>query len=70
MKKKPIELTGAKPHDPAKRALGYAVCRQWRDNPRNVEVYDYADTKAEAKDMIRKLPRDESRYVWFVGVYQ
>lgn len=64
-----IEITGVKPHDQKKRALGYAVCRQWRDNPRNVEVYEYADTEAEAKAMIRKLPRDD-RYKWFVGVYQ
>lgn len=67
---KPIELTGVKPHNPAKPALGYAVCRQWRDNPRNVEVVEYADTDAEAKAMIRKLARDDTRYVWFVGVYQ
>lgn len=63
-------ITGVKPHDPKKRPLGYAVCRQWRDNPRDVEVYEYADTEADAKAMIRKLARNDSRYVWFVGVYQ
>ncbi len=67
---KPIKITGVEPHDPARRALGYAVCRQWRDNPRNVEVFEYADTDTDAKAMIRKLARDDNRYVWFVGVYQ
>jgi hypothetical protein len=65
-----IKITGAQSHDPAKRVLGYAVCRQWRDNPRNVEVFEYADTEAEAKSVIRKLARDDGRFVWFVGVYQ
>jgi hypothetical protein len=64
-----IEITGVQKHDQDKRILGYAVCRQWRDNPSDVDVYDYAETEAEAKAMIRKLPTD-SRYGWFVGVYQ
>lgn len=67
---KPIEITGVEPHNPTKRALGYAVCRQWRDNPRDVEVYEYANDAAEAKAMIRKLVRNDDLYKWFVGVYQ
>lgn len=67
---KPIEITSVKQHNPNKPVLGYAVCRQWRDNPRNVELYEYVDTESDAKAMIRKLARDDNRYVWFVGVYQ
>jgi hypothetical protein len=67
--KNEIAITGVQNHDPNKRILSYAACRQWRDNPSDVDVYDYAETEAEAKAMIRKLPAD-SRYGWFVGVYQ
>lgn len=67
--KEPIEITGVRTHEPEKRALGYAVCRQWRDNPGSVDVYEYADTEAEAKAMIRNLRLDD-RYRWFVGIYQ
>ena len=66
---KQIEVTGVSPCDKEKPALGYAVCRQWRDNPKNVEVYEYADAEEEAKAMIRTLPKNDN-YLWFVGVYQ
>lgn len=66
---KQIEITGVQSHDKEKPALGYAVCRQWIDNPKNVEVYEYANTEKEAKAMMRTLPKDEN-YLWFVGVYQ
>jgi hypothetical protein len=65
-----IEITGVKTHDKTKRIIGYAVCRQWRDNPKDVEVYEYADSAEQAKSIIRSLPKDRNLYEWFVGVYQ
>jgi hypothetical protein len=69
MQKESISITGIDPADPDKRILGHAVCRQWRDNPKDVEVYEYADSNREAKEIIKKLPKS-TRYKWFVGVYQ
>jgi hypothetical protein len=69
MKDKPIKITGVEKYSAEKKILGYAVCRQWRDNPRNVDVYEYADSRQEAKQMIKKLRKD-NRYKWFIGVYQ
>ena len=56
-------------HDKNKPIFGYAVCRQWRDNPLNVDVHEYADSVQEAKEMIRKEKKDD-RFIWFIGVYQ
>jgi hypothetical protein len=66
---KEIPITGVKPANAEKRIFGYAVCRQWKDNPNNVDVWEYADSESEAKAMIRSLKKD-SRFRWFVGVYQ
>jgi hypothetical protein len=66
---KEIPITGVKPANAEKRIFGYAVCRQWKDNPSNVDVWEYADSEREAKAMIRSLKKD-SRFRWFVGVYQ
>jgi hypothetical protein len=66
MKKIKISIA---PHDKTKKIFGYAVCRQWADNPNNVDVYEYADSEQEAKDLIRQQKKDE-RFLWFVAVYQ
>lgn len=66
---KDIEITGVEKNDSNQKILGYAICRQWRDNPNDVEVYNYADSEQEAKNEIKKLPKD-TRYKWFIGVYQ
>ena len=64
---KKIEITGVGQMDTERLVIGYAVCRQWRDNPRDVEVFEYADSEKHAKEMIKKLPKNEEQYVWFVG---
>lgn len=64
-----LPITGIDSIDADKKIIGYAVCRQWRDNPKDVEVYEYVDSNIEVKEMIRKLPKS-SRYKWFVGTYQ
>ena len=69
MAAKKILITGVTEADTEKKIFGYAVCRQWRDNPTNVEVWEYADSDEEAKAMIRNLKKD-NRYRWFVGVFQ
>ena len=66
---KEIAITGVKHASPEKRIFGYAVCRQWKDNPANVDVWEYADSESEAKSIIRGLKKD-LRFRWFVGVYQ
>jgi len=64
-----IKITGVNPADQSKRIFGYSVCRQWRDNPTNVDVWEYADTEKEAKQIIREQKKD-NRFKWFIGVYQ
>lgn len=66
---KRIQITGVTKQDLTKPIIGYAVCRQWRNNPNDVEVYDYADDKQDAKDQIKELKKSDE-YKWFVGVYQ
>ena len=66
--KKQIKISVA-PYDKNKPILGYAICRQWADNPMNPDVHEYADSVEEAKEYIRKQKKDE-RYIWFIGVYQ
>jgi hypothetical protein len=59
-------------YDKTKKILGYAVCRLWADS-HTTEVFEYADSKEEAKEIIRAAKRKlgkDSRYVWFIGVYQ
>jgi len=67
--KKEIKITGVKPAEKSKTVFGYSVCRQWRDNPSNVEVWEYADSKQEAQQIIKGQKKDD-RFKWFVGVYQ
>lgn len=57
-------------HNPNTYPLGYAVCRQWEDNPHDVEVVEYAKTFVEANQIMRKLAKKDNRCVWFVGVYE
>jgi hypothetical protein len=66
-----IELTVSS-HDKQKKILGYAVCRQWKGSSL-VDVHEYASSEEEAKDIIRQETKrlgKDSRYKWFVGVYQ
>ena len=70
---KKIPITGVTPHDQHARILGYAVCRQWKDNPKNVDVYEYAESLLEARGILSNCKREQKEdgtFSWFIGVYQ
>lgn len=52
-----------------RKAKPYAVLRRWEDNPGDFEVYEYAESEQEAKEIIAKLPKSP-RYRWEVGKYE
>lgn len=47
----------------------YAVLRRWLDNPSDFEVYEYAESEEEARQIIRSLPTS-NQYRWEIGKYE
>ena len=57
------------PADKNKTIFGYAIYRAWKDNPKNVDVVEYADSQEQAKQYIKQQKKD-ARFEWGVGAYQ
>ena len=50
-------------------ALGYALCKCWKDNPNDLAVHEYYGTLEDAKEAKRSEKKDP-RYTWVIGEYK
>jgi hypothetical protein len=51
------------------KPLGYALCKRWKDNPKDLAVHEYYDTLEDVKEAKRNEKKDP-RYTWVIAEYK